>query len=301
MRVIFFGSSEFAVPTLRAVARDHDVLAVYTQPDKPAGRGMKLTPTPVKTAATGAHLAVFTPPRLDADFRDAVAALKPEALVTISYGKILPGALLAIPALGALNVHPSMLPAYRGATPIQSALRDGCTTTGVSIIWMNEKMDAGDVAIAEAVAISHDDNYGSLHDRLAQIGAQLTVRALIELAGGTLGRHPQEDAQATYTRPIRKEDLRVPLDDARSAANVVRSLSPKPGAWIELDGKRIKVLRARAEDDGMAVEARTPGAIVSLDGDGPLVACGAGGLRLLQVVPEGRPSMTGSEFARSLR
>jgi methionyl-tRNA formyltransferase len=301
VRVIFFGSSEFAVPTLHSVARDHDVLAVYTQPDKPAGRGMKLTPTPVKIAGTAAHLAVFTPERLDAQFRDAVAALKPEALVTISYGKILPGSLLAIPSLAALNVHPSMLPAYRGATPIQSALRDGCTTTGVSIIWMNEKMDAGDVAIAEAVSISPEDNYGSLHDRLAQIGAQLTIRALIQLAGGTLARHPQDDAQATFTHPIRKEDLHVRLDDARSAVNVVRSLSPKPGAWIELDGKRIKVLRARAEDNGARAQASTPGAIVSLDGDGPLLACSAGALRLLQVVPEGRASMTGSEFARSLR
>ncbi|MBV8365287.1 MAG: methionyl-tRNA formyltransferase [Candidatus Eremiobacteraeota bacterium] len=297
MRVIFFGSSEFAVPSLRAIARDHDVVAVYTQPDRPAGRGMKLTPTPVRADGAAQKLAVFTPERLDADFCDAAAALKPEALVTASYGKILPRALLELPALGALNIHPSLLPEYRGATPIQAALRDGRHTTGVSVIWMNDKMDAGDIAIAETVPIAPEEDYGSLHDRLAVIGAQLVSRALIDLATGRLTRERQDDSQATYTRPLRKEDLRIPLGDARSAVNVIRSLSPKPGAWLELRGKRVKVLRARAEDGATQSDA---GSIVSLSGDGPLIACTRGALRLLQVVPEGKAATSGADFARSL-
>lgn len=285
------------MPSLPAITRDHDIVGVYTQVDRPAGRGMKLTPTPVKTAAAAAALPVFTPDELDGAFCEAVAALRPDVLVCVSYGKILPRRLLDVPALGALNVHPSLLPAYRGATPIQAALRDGLSRSGVSIIWMSERMDAGDIALAEEVEIKPEDDFESLHDRLAQVSAQLLARAMTQLAEGTLGRVAQDEAQATFTRPISKEETRLRLDDARRSADVVRSLSPKPGAWLELAGKRVKVLQARAE--GGAREAA--GALLSLDGDGPLIACRSGSLRLLRVVPEGKPPMSGADYARSLK
>lgn len=293
---MFFGSSAFALPSLSATARDHDVIAVFTQADRPAGRGMKLRPTPVKSAATEAGLPVFEPQRLDAVFVAGVATHAPQALTCVSYGKILPASLLATPSLGALNVHPSMLPAYRGAAPIQAALRDGCTRTGVSVIWMSERMDAGDIALAREVDIAPGDDFGSLHDRLAAIGAELLAEALAQLALGTLARTPQDESRATYTKPISKEDQHLRLDDAHQALNIVRSLSPRPGAWLELGGKRVKVLEARAEPGG-----GEPGALASLEGDGPLIACRSGALRLLRVVPEGRPPMSGADFARSLR
>jgi methionyl-tRNA formyltransferase len=296
---VFFGSSAFALPSLLATARDHDVLAVFTQADRPAGRGMKLRPTPIKTAATGAGIPVFTPERLDAAFVAGVASLHPQALATVSYGKILPATLLATPSLGALNVHPSLLPAYRGAAPIQAALRDGCTRTGVSVIWMSERMDAGDIALISEVDIAPADDYGSLHDRLAEIGAESLARSLAMLARGELRRTPQDESRATFTKPISKDDQRLQLDDARRAVNVVRSLSPKPGAWLELGGKRVKVLAARAEE----IAPAPPGTIVSTgdERNGPLIACASGGLRLVRVIPEGKPAMSGADFARSLR
>jgi methionyl-tRNA formyltransferase len=297
VRTVFFGSSAFAVPALRALVRDHDVVMVYTQADRPAGRGLKMTSTHVKAAALGAGLPVETPEKLDGAFIEGVGALRPEALVCASYGKILPGALLEVPKLGALNVHPSLLPAYRGATPIQAALRDGLTRTGVSIIWMSPRMDAGDIALSREVPIESSDDFDSLHDRLADAGAEALADAMARLAAGTLERTPQDDARATFTKPLSKEDARLRFDlDAVAAANVVRALSPRPGAWFEHGGKRIKVLHARAEDG-----AGEPGALLHDGGDGPRLVFAHGALRLLRVVPEGKPPMSGADFARTLR
>ena len=299
------------MPSLLAVAAAHDVVGVFTQADRPAGRGLKLRATAVKAAAVGASLPVETPDKLDARFVGSVARLRPETLVTVSYGKILPAALLAVPTLGALNLHPSLLPAYRGATPIQSALRDGLTETGVSVIWMTPKMDAGDIALERRVAIEPADDFGTLHDRLAGFAAELIALALARLSRGALGRVPQDEAVATFTRPLTRQDGRLSFEDAGSSANLVRSLSPAPGAWTELAGKRIKVLRARAEpavatrpqEVGTTLSggAAAPGVIASLEGDGPVIACRTGALRLLRVVPEGKPPMSGADFVRYLK
>ena len=285
------------MPSLLAVAAAHDVIGVFSQADRPAGRGLKLRATPVKAAATGAGLEVATPAKLDDRLVASVARLHPEVLLTVSYGKILPGELLAVPALGALNVHPSLLPAYRGAAPIQAALRDGLTTTGVSIIWMTEKMDAGDIALTQRVAIEPSDDFETLHQRLAATAAELIVAALARLSRGSLRRRAQNETAATYTKPLTRADERLDFEDARRSVNFVRSLSPRPGAWTELAGKRVKVLAARAE----AGRDAKPGSIVALDGDGPLISCRSGALRLLRVVPEGKPPTGGAEFARYLK
>lgn len=292
LRTIFFGSSDFAVPSLRALASAHDIAAVYTQADRPAGRGLKLTPTPVKAAAVPLGLDVFTPETLDAAFVALAAGLRPELLACVSYGKILPGALLESATLGALNVHPSLLPQYRGATPIQAALREGRETTGVSIIWMSPQMDAGDIAIAQPVAIEPAETYGSLHDRLADAGAALLLEAATRMGEGRLSRTPQDHAKATYTKPLRKEDLRVTFDaDARHVVDLVRSLSPKPAAWALVKGVRVKILEAEVSLH----------ADVGVDGDALAVACRGGVVRLLKVIPEGKPPMTGAEFARQVK
>ena len=301
MKTIFFGSSGFAVPALRALAASHDVRAVFTQPDRPAGRKLRLTPTPIKAAAQSLGLDVFMPERLDAAFASLVEGLHPQLLACVAYGKILPPALLDIPGMSALNAHPSLLPQYRGAAPIQAALREGRSETGVTIIWMSAEMDAGDIALSRAAAILPDDDYGTLHDRLAGIAADLMLEAAAQLAAGTLPRMPQEHGRATYVRPLSKADLRLRFDQpAPQVANFVRSASPTPGAWLVLGGKRVKVLAARAEPAGAQTAELAPGEIVELGGDGPLIACSPGALRLLRVVPEGRAPGAGAEFARAL-
>jgi methionyl-tRNA formyltransferase len=296
LRTVFFGSSAFSVPSLSRLLGAHDVVAVVTQPPKPAGRGLRLTPTPVANVATDAGATVLTPARLDALFVAELARLSPELIACASYGKILPTAVLELPTLAALNVHPSLLPLYRGATPIQSALRDGRTSTGVTIFWMTQKMDAGDIALAREVAIDASEDFGALHDRLAQLGGELLEQAALLLSQGALPRTPQRDEDATYCAPLRKEDLRLRFDvPARRVVDQIRSLSPRPGGWMSYDGARLKVLQAEAVDGGPAGAA---GSIAGVDDRGPLVTCALGAIRLVRVVPEGKAPMSGAQFAR---
>lgn len=190
----------------------------------------------------------------------------------------------------ALNVHPSLLPEYRGATPMQAALRDGRARTGVTVFWMAAEMDAGDVALQRDVEILPDDDYGSLHDRLALAGAELLSEAAELVKAGSLPRTPQDRARATYTRPIRKDDLKIPEGEAaQRIVDLVRSASPSPAAWTTFGGKRLKVLRARAEP---------PGDLTT--DEGPAIVAADGLVRLLRVVPEGRREMSGAEFVRSM-
>ena len=288
--VVFFGTSQFAVPSLDALAPAHDIRAVVTQPDRPAGRGLRERQSAIKARALDLGLDVLTPERLDAAFVDSIASLRPALIACVSYGKILPGSLLSIDGATALNVHPSLLPEYRGATPIRAALREGRTITGVTVIWMSSKMDAGDIALRREIAIGADEDYGALHDRLASVGAALLVDAARMLADGTLPRERQDESRATYTRPIDKDDLRIaPSSPARAIVDLVRSASPEPGAWLVYEGKRLKVLAARAEPSGSAL----------VNADGPAIAAADGLVRFLRVVPEGKRAMTGAEFVRA--
>ena len=288
--VVFFGTSPFAVPSLDALASAHDVIAVITQPDRPAGRGLRERQSAVKARALELGLEVMTPERLDSAFVASIAALKPALLACVSYGKILPDALLSIGGLTALNVHPSLLPEYRGASPIQAALREGRTITGVTVIWMSAKMDAGDIALQSEIAIGADEDLGALHDRLATVGASLLADAARMLADGTLPRERQDESRATYTRPIDKDDLRITSSSpSRTIVDLVRSASPAPGAWLVYEGKRLKVLAARCEPAGSPL----------VSADGPGVAAADGVVRFLRVVPEGKRAMSGAEFVRS--
>lgn len=272
------------------MAGAHDVLTVVTQPDRPSGRGLQHKPSAVKKRATEIGLHVLTPDRLDAPFLQSIAQLRPQLLACVSYGKILPPAVLAIDGMAPLNVHPSLLPEYRGAAPIQSALRDGRALTGVSIIWMTPKMDAGDIVLQKEVAIGENETFGRLHDRLAGVGAKMLTEAAALLAEGALTRHPQDEARATYTKPISKDDLQIRFDaTAKAVVDLVRSASPAPGAWTLFDGKRLKVIDARAEPLGSP----------DVTGEGPSIRASDGVVRLLSVVPEGRREMSGGEFART--
>jgi methionyl-tRNA formyltransferase len=226
-------------------------------------------------------------------------ARNPNVLACASYGKILPAALVTNPTMPAFNVHPSALPKYRGATPIQAALIAGDPSTAVTVLWMATRMDAGDIALQVAVEIEPDENYGTLHDRLADVGAGALLDALTLHARKALPRFPQDEALASYTRPISKTDLELRFAaTSHELADRVRAFSPKPGAWISLDGKRLKIVAARAQP---GARPGAPGTLsVAADGD-PVVATVDGLLRLETVVPEGRRPMSGREFARGLR
>lgn len=299
LRIIFFGTSAFGVPILRALAEEHDVVLAVTQPDKPSGRGLAVSPSPVKDAACEIKLAVETPAKLDSDFVSKVTTLDAGVLVCASYGKILPAALVTNAAMPALNVHPSALPKYRGATPIQAALLAGDATTAVTIMWMAPRMDAGDIAVQAVTDIDPAENYGALHDRLSDIGARAMLDALDLLRRGELFRAPQDESLATYTRPISKPDLELRFTEpSRTLADRVRAFSPKPGAWISHEGRRLKILAASAESR----PPTGPPGTLSMTADGePVVATVDGALRLTTVIPEGKRQMSGREFARGLR
>ena len=299
---------------LNAVADRHDVVAVVTQPDRPAGRGHKPAATPGKRAAEARGLRVLTPEKLK-PFAEEARALGAGAFVVASYGKIVPQMLLDLVPV-ALNVHPSLLPLYRGATPLQSAIRDGRTETGVTIIAMDAGMDTGDVLLQERTPIGPAETYGELHDRLAQRGAELAVEALERYANGTLERKPQrevarelgvteDEIARTLTRPLRKDDLAI--DWSRSAKAIVdqiRSLSPVPAARIAIPpgSETIKVLAAHVGDAdevdgwtmtprGLSIVTGRSASIFGRAGDGAAVV-------LDRVVPSGRGAMSGEAFAR---
>ncbi len=233
-------------------AQRSQLAGVVTQPDRPAGRGQKLTPSPVKVAAGALGLRIFQPERLGAFARD-IGDEPFDLFVLASYGRILPQALLDLPRLGALNVHPSLLPHYRGATPIQTALRNGDVRTGVSIMLMDAGMDTGEIVLQAEAAIDPGETYGELHDRLAALGARLLGDALDLAEAGTLPRAPQE-GQPSVTRPIAKDDLEIDWSwTPQQIVDCVRAYSPQPAARARIDGETVKILRAHVNSDGALV------------------------------------------------
>lgn len=293
MKTLFFGTSEFAVPSLVATAQRTELQGVVTQPDRPAGRGQKMTPTPVKLAAQKLGKRIYEPSSL----RDLAAELTGQEFdffVLASYGKLIPQALLDVPRLGSLNVHPSLLPQYRGATPIQSALRDGATETGVTIMLMDAGLDTGDIVLQERTPILPGESYGELHERLARFGAQALIHAIDAGRGGAFPRVPQK-GKATTTRPLRKEDLAIDWSwEAPRIVNFVRSLSPSPAARAVIADTPVKILRAEvAQWERPLVE---PGTIASMIGDGLGVQSGSGVVNVLELIAPNRGPQTGASF-----
>lgn len=291
------GTPDFAVPTLvELVSRGHEIVAAYTRPPAPAGRGMEARRSPVHELAAGYGIAVLHPASLRgeaaaADFRAHGA----DVAVVVAYGLLLPGAVLEAPRFGCLNLHASLLPRWRGAAPIARAVMAGDAETGVMVMRMEEGLDTGPVALAERVAIAPDATAGELHDQLKVVGADLMARALAALERGSLEFTPQAEQGATYAKKIGKGETRI--DWSRPAAEVhnhIRGLSPFPGAWFETgEGARVKVLRSTlAEGQG------EPGTVL----DGALtVACGAGAVRLLDLQRAGAKAMSAEEFLRGTK
>ncbi|MBQ1982534.1 MAG: methionyl-tRNA formyltransferase [Clostridia bacterium] len=301
MRIIFMGTPDFAVPSLRALCETgEDVVAVITQPDKPRGRGYVLTPTPVKAYALERGIPVYQPETLRGGaFDDTLRTLAPDLIIVVAYGKILPLSVLSCPPLGCINVHGSLLPALRGAAPMQRAIMDGHPVTGVTTMYMAEGLDTGDMLLREEIEILTDDNFETIHDKLAEAGARTLLATLAALRDGTLVAIPQDNGAATYAAKIEKEDRLLDFSrDAEAVHNLIRGLSPIPLAFTHTpDGKLLKVPAARVARPAADGSLAAPGAVLSLEG-GIEVACGRGSVLLTTVTPEGKSRMSAADYVR---
>ncbi len=292
------------MPALRACVAATDCRLVVTQPDRPSGRGHRLQPTPVKRAALDLGIATLEPLRLR-ETVDALRVCEADIFALASYGKIVPQSVLDVPPLGALNVHPSLLPLYRGATPLQAQLRDGVRQGGVTIMLMDAGLDTGDIVLQCPSAIASDETYGELHDRFAALGAQMLGEVLALAASGPLPRTPQallgvaaERIEATATRPLDKAALELDWTwSARRIVDHVRSLAPSPGARAELAGERVKLVRASL--GSIAQPSAPPGTLLGPSGPAAAVACGDGAVLIERLVPPNRGETDGAAFARA--
>jgi methionyl-tRNA formyltransferase len=302
LRIAFAGTPQFALPALRALlASTHSVVGVLTQPDRPAGRGQLLRASPVKLLAQDAHLPVAQPPTLKTeDSRQELVRWAPDVLVVVAYGLILPTAVLALPRLGCVNIHGSLLPRWRGAAPIQRAILAGDAETGVTIMQMDAGLDTGPILLERRMHIGSDDTAGDLHDALSELGAAALIEALDGVAAGTLHGRAQPAEGACYAPKIEKSE--APLDWSASAIRLdrqVRAFNPWPVAETRLAGESLRVLQARvAQPSG--VEA-TPGTLLGIADDGLRVACGDGVLAVRELQRAGKRPVSARDFANAVR
>lgn len=297
LRIAFAGTPDFALPALDALAAaGHAIVGVWTQPDRPAGRGRKLTASAVKQRALDLHLPVHQPDSLkSAEVQTQIKIAAPQVMVVVAYGLLLPQAVLAIPEFGCVNIHASLLPRWRGAAPMQRALLAGDAETGVSIMRMQVGLDTGPVYAARTTPINAQDTSGTLHDRLAQLGAQLLLQVLAQLPA--LDPVPQDDARATYAAKLTRTEAR--LDWTRPAvelARAVRAFNPWPMAWTLHQGEPLRILKA----DALGASATQPaGTVLAANRDGIDVATGAGVLRITELQPAGGRGMRAADFNRA--
>ena len=293
------GTPEISAICLKElIASDNEVIAVVTGKDKPRGRGNVMTPTAVKTLALEHSLPVYTPDSIKGeDFAELLSELSPDLIAVVAYGKILPKSVLDFPKHGCINVHVSLLPKYRGAAPMQRAIIDGEKETGVTIMYMAEGVDTGDIIAKESFPIGDEDDFEAIHDRSAEVGARLLVKTISDIADGVATRTPQDDSLATHAAKIEKSDCKI--DFSRSAEKLdcaIRGVTPIPGAFAYLKGKMLKIYKARPVKGHGA-----PGEVIALDDKGVgsfTVACGEGALMVSGVIPEGKGRMSAGDFIR---
>jgi methionyl-tRNA formyltransferase len=302
MILVFCGTPRFAVPTLeKLVEAAHSVALVVTQPDRPRGRGMEVAVSPVKDAAIRLGIAVLQPVTIknNAEFRDQLAAIRPDAIIVVGYGRIIPQWMIDLPRLGNLNLHASLLPKYRGAAPIQWAIANGESVTGVTTMRIDAGLDTGDILMQREIPIGFEDTAESLGPKLAAIGADLMVETLRGLESGQVCPAPQDHSQATLAPILKREDGR--MDFARSAEdlfNRLRGFQPWPGAFTIFKGKALQVHRAQPSQHAVKL---TPGE-VAVEGTRLFVGCGTGtSLELIEIQPEGKRRMTAQEFINGYR
>ena len=300
MKVLFMGTPDFAVPTLKSLVESgYDVIGAVTQPDKPKGRGYQLMPPPVKVYALENKIPVYQPATLKGEeFAALLSELDPEAIVVVAYGKILPVNVLEYPKYGCVNVHGSLLPEYRGAAPMQRAIIDGKRETGITTMLMAAGLDTGDMLLKETVEIGEDDNFEDIHDRLSSVGADLLIKTLKGLEAGEITPEVQDDSKSTYAAKIEKSDCAIDFSlDARVLHNKIRGLSPIPLSFTHTpDGKLLKIAKSKLFDAEKTVKC-LPGTVIEV-GEDIKVACGKGIISLLTVLPEGKGRMSAADFVR---
>ena len=298
MRVLFWGTPGFATAALRAlVGEGFDVIGVVTQPDKPVGRSRsKVEPSAVKIVALAEGIPILQPEKPRGEtFMAELAALAPDVNVVVAYGHILPKAVIDLPSLGTLNIHASLLPALRGAAPIQAAIRDGLGETGVTIMQMVPKLDAGPIVLQARTSVLADETAGELTLRLSEMGAGALIESLALLELGLAKPEPQDETRATYAPKLTRETAQV--DWTRSAHEIgshMRAYDPKPGAWGRVNGAEVKLYGARIAPRG---SSREPGEVIAIEAEGMLVACGGGAVRVAVVQPSGKRRLTPQEWA----
>jgi methionyl-tRNA formyltransferase len=308
MRIVFFGTPDFATPPLLAlIGEGHDVVAVVTRPDKPRGRSRStLAPSPVKAVALAESIPVLQPERpRGPEFEAALRALAPDISVVVAYGHILRREVIDLPTLGTLNIHASLLPRHRGAAPIQAAIRDGDTETGVTVMQMIPALDAGPVILALRTPIEADETSGELQFRLAELGAEAIVEALVLLGLGKAVPAPQNEALATRAAKIARDDARLAFDaPGERVARLVRAYDPKPGAWSVLNGLEVRCFGARevarpgSGAAGLPAHPPAPGEVIEAGEQGLVVACGEGAVRIADVHPAGQKRLSAAQWAR---
>jgi methionyl-tRNA formyltransferase len=299
MRVVFLGTPEFAVPSLRALALHHRVMAVYTQPDRPKGRGNKIVESPVKMAARALSIAVYQPERIRRPpSSEQLASFGADLMVIVGYGQIIPQNIIDLPLYGILNVHASLLPKYRGAAPIQWAIANGARQTGVTIMQIDAGLDTGDILLASPLAIGQDETAPELSARLASVGAELLIEAITRIQAGTIERRKQDDASATIAPVLKKEDGLIHWSrSAQEIYNRLRGFAPWPGAYASFRGNQLLVLRARPSE----ISGLMPGRL-NVSKRNLLVGCGGNtSLELFEIQPAGKGRMTVEAFLNGYR
>lgn len=299
MKVVYMGTPDFAVDTLEAIVKaGHEVALVVTQPDKAKGRGKKVCYTPVKEKALEHDLPVAQPEKVrEEDFVEKLRAIAPDVIVVVAFGQILPESILNIPKYGCINVHASLLPAYRGAAPIQWAVIDGLTESGVTTMYMEKGLDTGDIILQSKLSLAPDETGGSLFDKLAKEGAILLVKTLTMLGDGTATRTKQDDSKSSYAKMLTKDMGRLDFTkDAVILERLIRGLNPWPSAFTKIQDKTLKIYVAEVVSEDVITFAAEPGTVVAVDKKSFTVRCGKGALRILNLQLEGKKRMDTSAF-----
>ena len=299
MKIMFMGTPEISALCLKKLIEDgKEVVCVISREDKPRGRGNVMTPTPTKALAIESGIPVYTPSTLrDGAFADILEEYSPDLIAVVAYGKILPPEVINYPKYGCINVHVSLLPKYRGAAPMQRAVMDGESETGVTIMYMDEGLDTGDIISTESFPLTEEDDFETVHDRSAEIGARMLSEVIDSLAAGTATRTKQDDSLATYAKKVEKEDCKVDFSlDAATVSARIRGVTPIPGAFCFLNGKMLKISKVKATEG-----KGTPGEVIDLDASGEgliKIACGTGAITVKCVIPEGKGRMSAGDFIR---
>ena len=299
MRLIFAGTPDFSVAPLQTlIERKHDIVAVYTQPDRPAGRGKTLTPPPVKQVALDNNIEVFQPLTLKTEEQEnQIRQLNPDAMIVVAYGMLLPQAILDIPRYGCINIHASLLPRWRGAAPIQRAIEAGDEKTGVSIMQMEAGLDTGPVFSTVQTDISSNDTSQSLHDRLSQLGADAICDTLEQIEKKTISAIPQDDTKTNYAKKITKQEAQIDWSlSAQQIDNKIRAFIPWPICQTSHNGHRLRIISAKVSENNTSYNKQQPGSIINIDAQGIEVVCGENTLLLTELQRDGGKKMSHSQL-----